>query len=351
MNTHQQPEPPVPNQDHNVMALHDVQGSYQPTSELPSSLKPSEQPLFTLFQDQAVDRLRPRPEEVLLQDQASIKASTASTIDQSPQQQRNQLMTGNDPLSTRQEFLHGALVSDPVQDAFLAQDVTNLSGYPYRDYLNFGTDWFDAEGLESITSSNLASAEGCFASSTREPWHYGQDSTKSVSGTKTPRQTEKERAGLGADAFRRSIWRWTPTELDHRGIEQISLSPDLNDIETPQSMSEAITQVSQQHLSSKQRDNILALVLGTCESYAIRHVVASFPSLPLLDSLMHYFLRRHHHQTSTWLHFPTFQVNEQASELLSMMISAGASLAPKTVFRKLGLALQEAVEGALPTVV
>jgi hypothetical protein len=167
------------------------------------------------------------------------------------------------------------------------------------------------------------------------------------SGTKTP--VFGDSFGFRNAAFSRSIWRWTPTNKDHGRKDQANLSLPYTDMDSPETRSLASSIVPDQQIDSTIRDKILALVLSTCNISNYADVVSSFPSLKLLNGLMHSFLNSHFEQIDSWIHVPTFAVDEKYLEFLLHMIAAGAATSLSAPIRKLGFALQEAARIALST--
>jgi hypothetical protein len=97
------------------------------------------------------------------------------------------------------------------------------------------------------------------------------------------------------------------------------------------------------------RDKVLAMVLSSCsQNTTTMRVAASFPSVEVLDTLLHLFLASQLCQTSSWVHYGTLTLNRQSPEWLGAAVAAGAILTPIPTFRKFGFAVQEAVRLAIP---
>ncbi|KAK2785073.1 hypothetical protein FQN53_007966 [Emmonsiellopsis sp. PD_33] len=171
-------------------------------------------------------------------------------------------------------------------------------------------------------------------------------------------QTPSDRAssgsvvGIGADAFRESVWRFIPVapqpapRLDKESFalssndhENTALGIDIDRRATPVSLPQA------------SRDRLLAIFLSNCKPAVMTRLALSFPSLDLLDNLLHFYLTAPFSNASTWLHVPTLShSNTQMPELLGGMIAAGAVLTPDSALQKLGFAFQEALRTYLPHV-
>lgn len=169
------------------------------------------------------------------------------------------------------------------------------------------------------------------------------------SGTRTPVATSS--INLGAQAFRESLWQWTPAQQDHGYAEQLNMSLPSEDMNIAKIYMAADTRALEVQLDQNTRDSILAMVLSTCEPNIFSKIVSSFPSIELLTSLLHSFLCFHASQTDFWIHASSFQPQKSRTELVSAMIAMGAVLSGIPVIRKLGFAIQEALRLAVPKLV
>ncbi|TDZ54853.1 Early growth response protein 1 [Colletotrichum trifolii] len=148
-----------------------------------------------------------------------------------------------------------------------------------------------------------------------------------------------------------SPWQWAPDNKDSGYVEHGNFS-----IPTGDTSSAAFQESRKRHarmvrdkLDQSGRDQILAIVLGTCKNDNIMtRVASSFPSLEVVDSLIHIFLASHFCQTSQWIHHGSFSMSSQWPEWLAVAASAGATLTPVQTLRKFGFALQEAVRVTIP---
>ncbi|KAK0101287.1 hypothetical protein ONS95_006464 [Cadophora gregata] len=163
-------------------------------------------------------------------------------------------------------------------------------------------------------------------------------------------QPSTESLALGTEAFKRSLWCWTPVRQDagHQEQSNFNLQPeDAPNLGTQFVVSE---QVAAKVFGPEARDKIVAMILSTCERGNFPKVMSSFPSAELLNSLMQCFLASHIAQNDTWIHLPTLKINKLRPELLASFLAAGAMFSSSLTIRKLGFAIQEAVRFSVPKV-
>jgi hypothetical protein len=153
-----------------------------------------------------------------------------------------------------------------------------------------------------------------------------------------------------AKIWTESPWRWNPDKLDHAYSEQHNLpvpSKDMTSAEFQESR-RRMDRVNPDRLEQVSRDKLLATVLSTCQQASVmRRIASSFPSVEVLDTLLHIFLASQLCQTSAWLHNGTLKLNAQWPEWLASTLAAGAVMTPVPTLRKFGFALQEAVRLAI----
>ncbi|KZL86710.1 c6 transcription factor [Colletotrichum incanum] len=148
-----------------------------------------------------------------------------------------------------------------------------------------------------------------------------------------------------------SPWQWAPNKLDSGYVEHPNFSVPVDDASSAafQESRKKHARIVNDKLDQSGRDQILAIVLSTCKNDNIMsRVASSFPSLEVMDSLIHIFLASHFCQTSQWIHHGTFSMNSQWPEWLAVAASFGATLTPVQTLRKFGFALQEAVRVTIP---
>ena len=266
-----------------------------------------------------------------------------------------------DPLQMQTASLEQPLMDFDVDDSSLAdflKDIMQASpgvGDPTvwtpRDVLNFGVDTLNfSENFDFCLP--IVPVPGQLANYQVEKPNLATYPTGDLqgpaSGTRTP--DVRNSINLGTQAFKKSLWQWTPAQQDHGYAEQLNLSLPYQNIDSPEIRLAADVHLVDQRLEQSSRDKILAMILSTCEPQMFSRVVSSFPSAELLDNIMHQFFSYQLSQTNSWIHLPTFRPNEQMPELIAAIVAAGAVLSTVPVVRKLGFAIQEAVRLAIPKI-
>ena len=149
-----------------------------------------------------------------------------------------------------------------------------------------------------------------------------------------------------------SPWRWNPQKTDSAYTEQSGLPLLSHDPYGAQIHEDraAVDRVFKETLHNSCRDQILAIVLGTCrDSNMANRVTSSFPSADSMDAWINIFLAAHLCQTSSWIHYGSFSLNGQCPEWLAIAAAAGAVLTPVPPLRRFGFALQETVREYFPS--
>ncbi|KFY95369.1 hypothetical protein V500_02820 [Pseudogymnoascus sp. VKM F-4518 (FW-2643)] len=165
-----------------------------------------------------------------------------------------------------------------------------------------------------------------------------------------PAEKTAERLALGIEAFRKSLWCWTPVRADTGSIEQENFTLHPSETSSPSTYFEESMHVNTDSLNAAGRDKIVSMVLSTSSRSSFTKIMSSFPSVELLHNLIHFFLASHTMQSDTWIHPPTLKIGGQNAELLGSIVSAGAALSTSLTIRKLGFAIHEAVRKSLPVV-
>lgn len=152
-------------------------------------------------------------------------------------------------------------------------------------------------------------------------------------------------------AWTASPWCWDPKSHD-TGYEEQGFLP-VSDRDTSsaqfQESRKRLERVVAEKLEQPGRDRVLAIVLLTCRQSAMANrVAASFPSVDIMDTLVHIFLAAQACQVDEWIHFPTFKLNEQWPEWIAMAAAMGGALTPISTLRKFDFAVQEAIREWLP---
>lgn len=142
-----------------------------------------------------------------------------------------------------------------------------------------------------------------------------------------------------------SPWRWHPSGVDSSYQEQSNLPVSAGDAAgAVRESRKRLRKTVPGKLEQSGRDGVMGIVLKSCKSNEMMARVASaFPSVDLMNSLIHIFLASHFCQTSQWIHQATFDMNAQWPDWLAMAAASGAILTPVPTLRKWGFAVQEAV--------
>ena len=158
-----------------------------------------------------------------------------------------------------------------------------------------------------------------------------------------PQPLESDSAPVRAEAFKQSIWRYMPRrDKDHNRMEQRNLAFPDSDKDSQHRAPLPQRRALNERLGRASRDQIMALVLGTCSPENVKRIASAFPSVELLDGLIQFFLTSPVLDVQSWFHLPTLSLAKLSPELLACIISAGAASTPDIPLRKLGFALHEA---------
>ncbi len=271
-------------------------------------------------------------------------------VDQDTMQDPLQIQPGSleEPLMDFDDSSLADFLRDIMQTSPGVGDPTQV--WTPRDVLNFGVDTFNFSGIDfdlpslpvpGQLANYQADKPGLYTNPTG-------DLQGPASGTRTP--DVRNSINLGTQAFKKSLWQWTPAQQDHGYAEQLNLSLPYQNIDSPEIRLAADVHLVDQRLEQSSRDKILAMILSTCEPAIFGRVVSSFPSAELLDNLMHQFFSYQLSQTNSWIHLPTCRPNEQMPELIAAIVAAGAVLSTVPVVRKLGFAIQESVRLGIPKI-
>ncbi|PHH69008.1 hypothetical protein CDD82_130 [Ophiocordyceps australis] len=170
--------------------------------------------------------------------------------------------------------------------------------------------------------------------------------------------TSEDAAGISqmrpslVQAWAVSPWRWDPKSNDTGYKEQGFLPLSAKDTSSAQFLESRnrLQRVVSEKLEQPSRDRVLAIVLSTCgKNLTANRVASSFPTVEVLDVLVHTFLAAQACQVDEWIHFPTLKLNEQWPEWIAMAAAMGGALTPMPTLRKFGFAVQEAVRVTIPS--
>ncbi|KIW14284.1 hypothetical protein PV08_07066 [Exophiala spinifera] len=213
-----------------------------------------------------------------------------------------------------------------------------------RDVLDFGVDL-------TFDTPNVFHSEFHLPvdQSVSRPGHgfVDEDFTANRSGFATPGLRGKVNIIASVQAFKESLWLWTPAAQDRRALEQRNLSLAW-DSPSPGIELRNDLPLLQQDVSGLTRGKILAMVLRTCEPTIHPHVISYFPSTTLLTNLIHNFISFHSREQIMWIHPASIELNKEPELFLTSMVASGAIISPIQEVRKLGFAMQEALREALP---
>ena len=167
--------------------------------------------------------------------------------------------------------------------------------------------------------------------------------TQITSGTMTP--TVRKAVDIGQEAFRDSMWLWTPAKEDHLRANQVFFN-----VPNGQSAIGAHTPDATIHckLSQSSRDRILTLILCQSGRNLQRHIATCFPSPDFLSSILDTFMVHHSRHTIPWIHLTSMNLNEEDEELLLSMLCYGAAYSKHSEVQRLGFALQETARSMVP---
>jgi hypothetical protein len=168
-----------------------------------------------------------------------------------------------------------------------------------------------------------------------------------------PNSTSDARpVALGHAAYKESaLGMWEPSPRDHinSNIKALSVLG-----ESPQDASKlaGLEASSEQFspLSVSLRDQMLLLALNTCKPESKFAIIRAFPTPEVLSKLIESFFSHHRVQIDSWLHEPSFELNQQGPEFLLAVVNAGTTFADSKILHSLGFALHEVVRLSLPNI-
>ncbi|PVH75036.1 hypothetical protein DL98DRAFT_467018 [Cadophora sp. DSE1049] len=257
-----------------------------------------------------------------------------------PDPSTNGMMEVNDNLFA--DFLREIMMPPQAgpYDGQMHVDGVDTPSMAFRDLFSFGQD----SNLE-LNNQDYTLMDFYQGKSIAEP-----PPPRPPNAASATNQPSSESLALGTEAFKRSLWCWTPVRQDagHQEQSNFNLQPeDAPNLGTQFVVSE---QVAAKVFGPEARDKIVAMILSTCDRRNFPKVMSSFPSAELLNSLMQCFLASHIAQNDTWIHLPTLKISKLRPELLASFLAAGAMFSSSLTIRKLGFAIQEAVRFSVPKV-
>ncbi|KAG6155167.1 hypothetical protein E4U37_001428 [Claviceps purpurea] len=148
-----------------------------------------------------------------------------------------------------------------------------------------------------------------------------------------------------------SPWRWDPKSDDSGYKDQGYCAVPSNETSSAQFQTsrDRLERVTVEKLEQPSRDRVMSILLSQCrETSTANRVSSSFPTVDVLDTLTHMFLAAHACRVDSWIHFPTFKLNEQQPDWIAMAAAHGGTMIPISSLRKFGMAVMEAVRVAIP---
>ncbi|RAH84888.1 C2H2 type zinc finger domain protein [Aspergillus japonicus CBS 114.51] len=148
---------------------------------------------------------------------------------------------------------------------------------------------------------------------------------------------------LGAEAYKRSsLSVWKPAQSDNAFAHQGDLAIPRT-IDSPDTSLRTERRVLSERLSAGSRDLIFGMVLQASQKANPLRIMKSFPSTELLDGLIQDYFAYQSRQVDSYIHGPTFRINEESSDTLTAIAAAEATRSTIPTIRKLGYALLEIV--------
>lgn len=241
-------------------------------------------------------------------------------------------------------------------DPFISQDQNceaDTTNFPTQDLLFFGLESDLDLTIQDQSLMDFYQGKSCVQQSGPAAAHESlTDINRPTTAPGILDQRSPNSAALGAEAFRRSLWCWTPVREHASRLGQPNFTLRPEEASSTLTYFTADMRVTYDMFDHDSRDKILAMILSTCDDRStFAKVVASFPSTDLLNNLMQFFLASHSAQSDTFIHVPTFKVSKRSPEMLGSIIASGAMLSTSLAIRKLGLAIQETVRLSVPKVV
>lgn len=229
---------------------------------------------------------------------------------------------------------------DILHPADAAADQHDLAFAP-KDFLDFNIptsyeylDGYDLPHLGTNEDTALPINGGGYSWRPEQPV-----ANLARSGRATP--TGRNGLSLSAQAFKESQWLWTPRQGENSKAEHANLSLPVEELVSREKA--GLPSPPFPKLGQTARDQVLAMVLDTCDSAMTPSVVSSFPSVELLTTLIHRWSVYHTAQVDSWFHLARFDPNTEPPEILIGIAAAGAALSKSPRIRMLGYAFQEAL--------
>ncbi|KAK4071844.1 transcriptional regulator family: Fungal Specific TF and C2H2 zinc finger [Trichoderma harzianum] len=151
--------------------------------------------------------------------------------------------------------------------------------------------------------------------------------------------------GVGSEAFQKSsvISGWDPHgEVDIRSPHEDLVLPNNSirpeDLSSPSTVSGLETTI----MSLATRDQIMHMILRRAPKNLASCIIETFPTPEILTSIILYALARMREtMASSFIHEPSFDINNERLELLGALIAYGSVCSPSLALRHFGYAVQD----------
>jgi len=158
---------------------------------------------------------------------------------------------------------------------------------------------------------------------------------------------EQAASAAGAQAFRSSVWNWTPEAHDTSYAEQTTLSRRPRVVTAKSDFLQYGPNSSDHYPSFVDRQRVVTAILPFCGKHHAARIAASFPTPDQNERAVRMFLHWQTVGTLSWFHVPTFQASSLRAELLAAIIAYGASMSPARAWQSFGVAMTDVVMAAI----
>ena len=178
---------------------------------------------------------------------------------------------------------------------------------------------------------------------------FGPSPQSTADGSKASGRNAVKDASRRHAAFRRSPWLWEPESKDYVSREKQGLQLNEESINSAAAFEKlGSTPTRWPKLSLATRDKLFAMVVSEHKDLSR---VPSFPSLDLLNYLLHADLAYGEHMCDDFFHGPTFDPDDTLTEFLACVIASGATFISVPAIWQFGYAMQEIVRQRMERIV
>ena len=203
-----------------------------------------------------------------------------------------------------------------------------IQGLTILDFCNFSNLDLNEDDFGLLDHWNVEGNHGLAQGVTRSAAGHGRDGSADMA------QVRQDLVKMWTNSS------WAPDARPLEGSRNSAMTAGGSD-STPDSR-DRVERVTSERLEYSTRDRVLALVLNNSRRNVSGRVASSFPSVEVMDILVHNFLTSLANQASEWIHFPTFRLNAQSPEWITIAAAAGTTLSAVPTLRKFGFILQDA---------